>query len=417
MHLLLPLLLLLQASPEQKEVARRLFAEGEIAYNRGEYPLAEAKFRAAAQADPELPGPARMLGLALRAQHRCTDAVPAFQQYLKLAPQGKFAPAVRQQIELCRRELGLPAIVSPPRPGTGTLVVVTSLDGVVIKVDDLQRGVTPIEPLPVAPGKHTVLLYRPCYVPRSETIDVQEGQVTDLKVELSPDRRAGAECETTRTGQPRTMSDHAQVRLQTNAAGAWVAIDGQPVTLSPDLTFEAPPGIHAVEVAAPGYEPWTGRMVLMRGQERTLEVRLRTQHERILLRRWAWVALGVAAAAGAAGAAYGVAESRDFADARRLADAERNRCVGGTNCSGTPIVTRDQLAAMNDDARSERTLSLALLGTSLAAVGAGVVLFVMERGDAPDADERPYRLPGRAGLSIAPALVPAGAGVSVARSF
>src|SRR5262252_3055199 len=127
---LLFVLLVLQATPEQKEVARRLFAEGEIAYNRGEYPLAEAKFRAAAQSDPELPGPARMLGLTLRAEKNCKEAIAWFQGYLKLQPQGKWAPAVKQQIELCRQELGLPAVGVSPQQGTGVLVVSTNLDAV-----------------------------------------------------------------------------------------------------------------------------------------------------------------------------------------------------------------------------------------------------------------------------------------------
>src|SRR5262249_27425130 len=175
MHFLFAALLLFQATPEQKEVARELFAEGEIAYNRGDYPLAEAKFRAAVQSDPELPGPARMLGLTLRAEKNCKEAITWFQQYLRLQPQGKCAPAVKQQIDRCRKELGLPQLGNvQPQLGTGLLVVVTNVDGVVIKIDNLERGVTPVEPLQAAPGKHTVLLYRECYVPRTEPVEIFE---------------------------------------------------------------------------------------------------------------------------------------------------------------------------------------------------------------------------------------------------
>src|SRR5262249_52654234 len=138
MHFLFAALLLLQATPEQKEVARKLFAEGEIAYNRGDYPLAEAKFRAAAQSDPDLPGPARMLGLTRRAEKNCRESITWFQRYLRLQPQGKFAPQVKQQIDLCRKELGLPQLGNvTPQQGTGILVVVTNIDGVVVKIDDL----------------------------------------------------------------------------------------------------------------------------------------------------------------------------------------------------------------------------------------------------------------------------------------
>lgn len=237
MHVVLVLLLAFQATPEQKEVARRLFAEGEIAYNRGEYPLAEAKFRAAAQADPELPGPARMLGLTLRAEKNCKESIQWFQTYLKLQPQGKWAPAVKQQIDLCRKELGMPALGNvAPQMGTGILVVVTNVDGVVIKVDDLQRGVTPVEPLQVAPGKHTVLLYRQCYVPKTEPIEVVEGNVTDLKVDLERDPHSPADCGEVQTG-PKIPTDRGVLRLIMDVSNPSVTVDGKAVQVGPDMTF------------------------------------------------------------------------------------------------------------------------------------------------------------------------------------
>src|SRR5262245_6861476 len=370
---LLLALLLLQATPEQKEVARRLFAEGEIAYNRGEYPLAEAKFRAAAQADPDLPGPARMLGLTLRAEKSCKEAIAWFQKYLKLQPQGKWSPAVKQQVELCRKELGLPALGNlQPQQGTGILVVVTNLDGAIIKVDDLQRGVTPVEPLQVAPGRHAVLIYKQCYVPRTESVDIYEGQVADIKVELLHDPSAPADCEAPHG--PRIAGDRGRVRLLTDAPGLTVAVDGKATPMGPDTSFEAAPGIHMVSASAPGFEVWERRVVVMRGQERSLEVRLRTQNELKSLRRWAWTALGVAAAAGAVGIIYGIQESHDYADARRLADDERNRTG-----ADPPVVTRAQLDDLQASAHNKAVVADLALGVAAAALGASVVLFVLER--------------------------------------
>src|SRR5262249_49474982 len=236
MHFLFAALLLLQATPEQKEVARKLFAEGEIAYNRGDYPLAEAKFRAAAQSDPELPGPARLLGLTLRAEKNCKEAITWFQTYIKLQPQGKWAPAVKQQIDLCRKELGLPQLGKvQPQQGTGILVVVTNVDGVVVKIDELQRGVTPTEPLQVSPGKHTVLLYRQCYVPRNETVEILEGQVSDLKAEMAHDPRVGAECD--QPVGPKIPLDRGRVRIVSDAPGLQVLVDGKPVAVGSDNSF------------------------------------------------------------------------------------------------------------------------------------------------------------------------------------
>jgi tetratricopeptide (TPR) repeat protein len=416
MRVILALLALLQATPEQREVARKLFAEGEVAYNRGDYPLAEAKFRASAQSDPSLPGPARLLGLTLRAENNCKDAITWFQTYLKMQPKGKWAAAVKQQIDLCRKQLGLPQIGNvQPQQGTGILVVVVNIDGVVIKVDDLQRGVTPTEPLQVAPGKHTVLLYKQCYVPRTESVDIFEGQVSDLKVDLARDPNAAAECEQKDLG-PRIPLDRGRVRIVTDAPSPQVTVDGKPVPIGADDAFESSPGIHDVTVTAAGYETWTRRVVVMRGQERSIDVTLRTAAQRQSLRRWGWIALGVAAAAGAVGTYYGISESEDFARARQLADDELNRCPTGGTCSGTPIITRQQLADLEDSAHGKRVLSLSLLGVSAAAVGTAVVMFVLERGDNPDPDDATHTLTAPQ-LSIAPSLAPGGAGLSLVRTF
>ena len=415
MHLLFAALLLLQATPEQKEVARKLFAEGELAYNRGDYPLAEAKFRAAAQADPELPGPARMLGLTLRAEHNCRESITWFQTYIKLQPQGKFAKAVKDQIDLCRKELGLPQLGKvEPQQGTGILVVVTNADGVVIKIDDLQRGVTPVEPLQVSPGKHTVLLYSQCYVPRTETVEIFEGQVTDLKAELAKDPRAAADCGQRETG-PKIPMDRGRIRVVTDAPSPQVMVDGKPVPVAADNSFESSPGIHDVTVTAEGYETWERRVVVMRAQERQIDVHLRTAAERQSLRRWGWVALAIGAAAGAAGTYYGISESQDFARARQLADDEKNRCTVGQNCTGTPIVTRQQLADIEDSAHSKRVLALTFIGVSAAAVGTAVVLFVMERGDNADPDDIERR--PSPSLTLAPQIGPSAAGLVLMRAF
>src|SRR5262249_8155071 len=150
--------------------------------------------------------------------------------------------------------------------------------GVVIKINDLQRGVTPVEPLQVAPGKHTVLLYRECYVPRTESVEIFEGQVTDLKAELAHDPRAAADCERKDIG-PRIPLDRGRIRIVSDVAGLQVTIDGKPVEVAPDSSFEAPPGIHDVVVTAAGYESWQRRVVVMRGQERQVDVHLRTAAE------------------------------------------------------------------------------------------------------------------------------------------
>jgi hypothetical protein len=181
-----------------------------------------------------------------------------------------------------------------------------------------------------------------------------------------------------------------------------------------DNSFEATPGIHDLIVTAPGYETWRRRLVVIQNQEREVEVHLRTAEERQSLRRWGWVMLAMGAATGAVGTYYGISESRDFARARQLTDDERNRCTE-LMCSGTAVVTRTQLADLQDSASGKRVLSLSLLGASVAAFGTAVVLFVMERGDNTDADEVEQR--HRPRLMLAPQVGPSAAGLVLGRSF
>lgn len=258
--------------------AKRRFAEGNERYARGDYPGSVESFRAALAADPKLPGPYRNLGLALRALGRYAEALPMYEKYLQLKPDGRHTERVRREIDFCRQKLGM-APLPPPSAGTGTpapavaqaqIKIAVTLSGgrsdAAVRVDGMLRGSTPIV-IPVTPGIHVVRLERNGYEPTQREITVKPGEQLELTIAM-------------------TALPEAPVAEQ---------------PLPPSVNGEEPPRVSALDLAE--------RARLEAERERVRRAKS------IKLRRAAWALLGVAALGGAIGAGFGIAESAAHRDA------------------------------------------------------------------------------------------------------
>jgi len=95
------------------ERSELLVAQGEVAYHRGRYEEARARFAEATAADPSDAAARYQLGLALLALDRRDEAAAAFEQALALAPD---LEAARRSLALARREQVTAGDVT--RPGT-----------------------------------------------------------------------------------------------------------------------------------------------------------------------------------------------------------------------------------------------------------------------------------------------------------
>lgn len=234
--------------------ARKKFAEGNEKYARGDYDGAIEAFKGAIAADPKLPGPYRNLGLAYRAQNRCSDALPMYEKYLELKPESRFTDRVRREIDLCRAKLGQAPLPTQPRatPGQYTqpeaqsfLHVAANMvggevtDEALVRIDGIVRGPTPLT-VPVRAGVHQVHLERQGFEPADATIEVGPGERRDLEL---------------------TMNKLAEAPAAAAAA--------EPVDTTPKVSY----------------------------------------------RKYGWALLGVAAAAAAVGAGFGIAESKKHRDA------------------------------------------------------------------------------------------------------
>jgi len=95
------------------ERSELLVAQGEVAYHRGRYEEARARFAEAAEADPKDAAARYQLGLALLALDRRDEAAASFEQAVTLAPE---LEAARRALALARREEVTAGDVT--RPGT-----------------------------------------------------------------------------------------------------------------------------------------------------------------------------------------------------------------------------------------------------------------------------------------------------------
>jgi tetratricopeptide (TPR) repeat protein len=103
-------------SPGASERSELLVAQGQVAYHRGRYEEARARFAEAAAADPKDATARYELGLALMALERWDEAQAALEQALRLAPD--LDPA-RRALELARDEQAPTGeVVRPGAPET-----------------------------------------------------------------------------------------------------------------------------------------------------------------------------------------------------------------------------------------------------------------------------------------------------------
>jgi hypothetical protein len=252
--------------------AKRRFAEGNERYARGDYAGAVESFRASIAADPKLPGPYRNLGLALRALGRYAEALPMYEKYLALKPEGRHTERVRREIDFCRQKLGMAPL--PPTggasgggaPAQGQITIAVTLSGggtdAAVRVDGILRGSTPIT-IPATPGIHTLRVERVGYEPVEREVTVKPGEQAEVTIAMTALPQAPA------------------------------PVVAQPESATAPLSFA-----DAAEEAR-------------QAEERERDRRARSTK----LKRAAWSLIGAAAVAGALGAGFGIAESAAHRDA------------------------------------------------------------------------------------------------------
>ena len=202
--------------------------------------------------------------------------------------------------------------------------------------------------------------------------------------------------------------------------GLVVQRDGTPVSAAElGVALYVDAGVHEVTASAPGFEPVSNKITTEEGKIETLALpelkakpeakptspaettsSLDVSTEPISPTR-KYIALGVGGGGiviAGVGLVFGVQAISKNNKAKQL-------CGDELTCSGSNLAEGQQLI---NDGRSRGTLSTVFVATGVAAIGAGVVLYLT----APRATEQP-----RASAQIVPILDRDGAGVGVAGRF
>jgi TonB family protein len=153
------------------------------------------------------------------------------------------------------------ATPTPPPPAVvakGTLHVETEPAGATVIVNDVERGVTPLDVADLHLGNHDVKVELRGHTPVTQTVALtEEAPATALTLKL--ERAAPA------MGVAEVLS---------TPPGAQVKIDGVPVGQTPLLNHSLRAGKHQVEVTRDGYEPWNSPLTVGR-RKTTIDAQLR----------------------------------------------------------------------------------------------------------------------------------------------
>ncbi|MBI5478520.1 MAG: PEGA domain-containing protein [Deltaproteobacteria bacterium] len=390
--------------------AEILMGECQKHFNAMEYELAASKCEAALRADATVVGAMRYLAVINRALGKKTGEPRHYQQciawaemYLRERPTGKFTDRMRDEINACRKALGqreLPKIDTQGQ--TGALVITCDVDGATVTIDDLKRGGTPMNPVQVTPGRHTVTVYKYGYLPFTTTVDVVTKQIHEVKVALVRDPNAPLEPASRPVGPGEPSIERGVVRVECAQSPIRVFVDGKSQTLTADGSFDYEPGIHVVRVEADGYDTWERRVAVVRGQIRDVKVKLRPFAARTTARKWAWTLTAVAAATAASGVTCGLLENRSFNRAEDLYQQGRR---------GLQVPDlRQKIGDAKTQGDRYKIISSVSIAVSLTALAGAVFFWIREHGDERPAGEPPA-------LALQPTLWPGGAGLVFARGF
>ncbi|RTH04126.1 S-layer protein [Thermus scotoductus] len=142
----------------------------------------------------------------------------------------------------------------PPSPATATLVVDSRPAGAEVYLDGRMSGRTPVS-LQVNPGRHEVELRLAGYQPYRVTVNPRPGERVQVFAQLVPEARQGT------------------LAVTSSPSGAEVYVEGTLRGRTP-LSLSLPEGRYAVELRAPGYEPYQATVQVRRGETTRLDVRL-----------------------------------------------------------------------------------------------------------------------------------------------
>jgi hypothetical protein len=152
--------------------------------------------------------------------------------------------------------VGGAALAKPPLTATpfpSSLVLRCNTEGADVYVDGNKVGVTPLGPLPLPVGEHTLKVQKLGFAPVIDVFTVAKKKESKVEIELVP--------------------ISGVVKVTSNVDQAHVFVDGKFVGEAP-VTVEVAVGERAVQVSKGGYRDFFQNLSAVAGQELSIEVNL-----------------------------------------------------------------------------------------------------------------------------------------------
>ncbi len=148
---------------------------------------------------------------------------------------------------------------SEPALPAGALSIETQPAGAAISVNGEPKGVSPLQLADLAVGNYQVSAELRGYDAQTETATIT-AEAPHAEVRLTLSRQAPT---------------IGVAEIVSTPAGATVTVDGKASGVTPVADLRLHPGVHKVDLAREGYEPWTGTVSVDAGKKARLEATLK----------------------------------------------------------------------------------------------------------------------------------------------
>ncbi len=366
------------AQPKVKPAYTKAYQAGQDALLLGKYDEARKHFERAKKIQPELPGAYRMLADVAEKQGRPEDCLTEAHAYLKRTSNVKRVRETRKLHRKCRVALNRPKF-NGAYSGGGAISVTSNVEQATVRLNGLKYGATPLPPRAVAAGKSDICLEAPRYIEKCVEVDILEGIVTDVHIDL--DRDPNAPPDPGLIG--RKEVEVGWVTFAADTPNTTITMEGKPIATDAQGRVERAPGVYETVATADGHEPWRRRVRVLRGQNRTITIKLRSIEMRAKNRRLGYISLGVAAFAAGGGVLFSMKEHSAREEAQDIYDTEVRRPAPPQRpfCDLVPCRTdpRADMEDAIDRADKWQTGALISFGVAAAALGTSIYFFIQER--------------------------------------
>lgn len=139
------------------------------------------------------------------------------------------------------------------RAEPATLTIQSTIQGAEVLIDEEVLGVTPLDPIELSPGSHTVRVRKPGYTEYTDVIRIRAGEHVELPVDL--------------------MALSMVLTIRTDPEEARVFVDGTFRGTTP-LEMELLEGEHSIRITHPTHREIIRRIVAAPGQTQALDLTL-----------------------------------------------------------------------------------------------------------------------------------------------